>query len=169
MTATIAALVLLCATGVAAESATGISIDPATGIATEHKIHWPRLEGRKLFRAGRHRGHLILTADHIHGTGEEDLCGTYHAQHPVKLAGIGRCGSVWMRELLLGELPVEEVVQAIRERHYMPYWDDWTMFQTTPYAQGDRLYIRSRDSLFCIGSGASYHTPKGAPAAARTE
>ena len=146
-----------------------ISVDPATGIATEHKIQWPRVDGHRLSRAGKHRGHLIRTAKHIFGTGEEAKCASYTATHPVKIAGIGYCGSLWMRQLMLGELPLEEVLTAIRERHYMPYWDDWTYFQTTPYPQGNRLYIRSRDSLFCIGDPAKpYHSPAGTPAAART-
>ncbi len=146
-----------------------VSVDPTTGVATEHKIHWPRVNRQKMFRAGRHRGHLVLTENHIFGTGEEAKCASYTATHPVKLAGIGRCGSVWMRELMLGELPVKEVIAAIRERHYMPSWGNWSYFQTTPYPQGNRLYIRSRDSLFCIGDPAKpYHSPAGAPAAART-
>ena len=39
------------------------------------------------------------------------------------MAGVGHGGSVWMRELMLGELPIEEVVQAVRELHHLPYWN----------------------------------------------
>jgi outer membrane protein assembly factor BamB len=140
-------------------------VDPKTGVATEHEIRYPR----SAKSAGRHRGHLVRVGKHLVATGNDIHTGIYHATVPAKLAGVGTTGSMWQRELQLGRIGPEDILKAIRERHYLPVYSNWAMMQTTPFAQGNRLYIRTRDTMYCIGDpDQPYHSPSGAPVDART-
>jgi hypothetical protein len=145
-------------------------VDPGTGTATKHEIRYPRTREYNYRPAGKHRGHLIRVGEHLVATGNYIYTGVYHAMAPTKLAGVGFTGSKWQRELQLGEMGKEDVLKAIRERHFLPYYRNWSMMQTTPFSQGNRLYLRTRDTMYCIGDpNQPYHSPADAPKDARTE
>lgn len=71
--------------------------------------------------------------------------------------------------------PLEKYVKELYEARAL--WGSWNGLpahfmhtDTGIYPQGNRLFVRSVSHLYCIGDpGAAWHTPKNAPAAARTQ
>jgi hypothetical protein len=91
-------------------------------------------------------------------------------KNPTKVVGIGHIGSEYHRDLQLWEMSGEEAVRNIKELPWLPNIGDWATMQTTVWPQGNRLYVRSKDSLYCVGDPRHpYHRPAGTPAAARTD
>ena len=138
-------------------------IRPDTG----ESVGAPR--GSRRIEGGECRGHLVRAGDVIVGTCRGTVVRVHDLKDPTKVVAVNHLGSEWQRQVQMLNLSAEEMVRAIRELPYMPNYADWAMMQSTPWPQGDRLYIRTRDTLYCIGDRAKpYHCPKGAPPAART-
>ncbi len=147
----------------------GKVLDPATGKVTETELHFRRTVETDLRPAGKHRGHLVRAGAYLFATGSSDLVACYDASVPTKVVGVGRAGSKWQREVQLQKISAEEMTRIIRERHFLPHYREWSTMQSTPFAQGDRLYLRTRDTLYCIGDpNKPYHSPKSTPEEART-
>jgi len=152
------------------------TVDVATGDCEV----WHKGKDRHGKSYGGSKGHAILAGDYLvyNGHTNESLSAsgaiTRGRTAMVKLAdpavgvGVNHVGSLVHRQLQLGEISVEQVLRMIREHHYSP--EASLMMQTTPWAQGDRLYLRTRDTVFCVGDPSKpYHSPAEAPAAAKTE
>jgi hypothetical protein len=115
-------------------------------------------------------GHLIHTGnDRIYTTTLHRDTYVYDAKklgkpqsHPL--------GSEWHRQLQLGAITLDEAKQALLELPWLPHVGKHFGGQTTPWPQGDRIYFRTHDTLYCIGDPtAPYRSPASAPAAARTD
>jgi hypothetical protein len=137
------------------------SLDAATGTSR-------KLTVGKTIRGFGPRGHLLRTATCFISPCESQLF-LFDLKDPTRLLGQGALGSEWQRTVQLLETPPETILKMVLERHYLPTPAPHLM-QTTPFPQGDRLYVRTRDSLYCIGDPAKpYHSPAGAPPQARTQ
>gem|GEM_PF-4769520 len=137
-----------------------VVLDPSTGRETVLPT-----AGSSRYRV-RPRGHLIRAGDHLIAEGGDGRVAFYDPGNPAKVTAVNPTGSDWQRRVQLLQMPPDEVVQAILQRHFLPYYTSWSMAQTTPWPQGDRLYVRTRDTLYCIGDPArAYRSPR--PAAHR--
>ena len=116
-------------------------------------------------RVGQPRGHLIRAGDYLFS--QTGYCGVIVRAlgDPANILAVNDIGSEWQRRLQLLQMPPDEMARVILDRHFMPYYSNWSMMQSTPYAQGERLYMRTRDTLYCVGDPARpYHSPSRARA-----
>ena len=114
------------------------------------------------------RGHLVRAGDALINTATDTVVRSQSLADPTKILGVGHLGSEWHRELMLQKLSTEDAITAVGELPWIPCMQNWAPMQTTVWPQGDRLYIRTKDSLYCIGPKTPHHTPATAPASART-
>ncbi len=121
-------------------------VDAATGEAlTPPDVRRDRLPGK----AGR--GHLVRAGDVLIGTASGTVVRVHDLADPAKILAVNHVGSEYHRRIQLLEMSAEEAVKAIRDLPWLPHANDWAIMQTTPWPQGDRLYIRAKDTLWCIG------------------
>jgi len=119
---------------------------------------------------GACRGHLTRAGSYLIGTCGGTIVRVHDLKDPKKVVAANHIGSEYHRKLQLWEMPVEQAVKNIKELPWLPNAEKWALMQTTPWPQGDRLYIRAKDTLYCIGDPKrEYHSPAGAPPAAKTK
>ena len=114
-------------------------------------------------KGGSARGHLTRAGDYLIGTCQGTDVRVQYLKDPNKVIAINAIGSEWHRQIQTWELPGEEAVKAIKACPWLPNAHNWALMQTTVWPQGNRLYIRAKDSLYCVGDPQqTYHSPAGA-------
>ncbi len=139
-------------------------VDAATG-----EVLSPPADRKSRLPGGAGRGHLTRAGDVLIGTATGTAVRVHDLADPSKILALNHVGSEYHRQIQLLEMSGDEAVKAIEELPWLPHAADWAILQTTPWPQGDRLYIRAKDTLWCIGDPAKpYHSPLGAKAGAKT-
>ncbi len=122
-------------------------VDAATGeVLSQPTGRDRRLDGKE------GRGHLVRAGDVLVTACNGTVVRVHDLADPSKVLAVNHVGSGYHRQIQLLEMPGEDAVRAIRELPWLPHASDWALLQTTPWPQGDRLYIRAKDTLWCVGT-----------------